>query len=106
MNQYMHLHYDTEISNMCTCELKRTLKERNIEFHDFQSDNDLREALPQAEWTRTLGIWHDHSTLLGFGYILVTVKVMYNTAKPSNTWSQIQVEDTYSLLWKSLRSTS
>jgi hypothetical protein len=43
-------------------------------------DNTLRELLRQFERTRTIGIWHDHSTLLGKGYVIVTAKVMYDTA--------------------------
>ena len=77
---YMHLHSDTEIASMSRTDLKQTLRDHNIEFCDMNTDEDLRELLSQAERTRTLGIWHDHSTLLGHGYILVTVKVMYDTA--------------------------
>ena len=36
--------------------------------------------MSQIERTRTLGMWHDHSTILGHGYVLITVRVMYDQA--------------------------
>ena len=30
--------------------------------------------------SRTISFWHDHSTILGCGYVLVTVQVVYNRA--------------------------
>ena len=44
------------------------------------TEDSLRKKLSQLERTRTLGMWHDHSTILGHGYVLITVRVMYDRA--------------------------
>ena len=38
----------------------------------------LKETLKRWERTRTLWFWHDHSTLLSYGIVLVIVGVMYD----------------------------
>ena len=43
------------------------------------NDSQLRDILRKLERTRTLAVWHDHSTLLGKGYVLITVKILYDT---------------------------
>lgn len=40
----------------------------------------LRSLVQKYERTRTFAIWHDHSTLLGKGYVLITAKIVYDTA--------------------------
>ena len=52
---------------------------------------ELRELVRKLERTRTIAIWHDHSTVLGKGYILITAKVLYDTAV-CKTQSEIQEE--------------
>ena len=45
------------------------------------ADNEeLRDLLRKYERTRTLAMWHDHSTLLGKGYVMITVKILYDKA--------------------------
>ena len=41
---------------------------------------DLRSMLANYQRTRTLAIWHDHASILGSGYILVTVGVIFDPA--------------------------
>ena len=36
--------------------------------------------MKQYQRTRTLTIWHDHATVLGRGYILITIHVLYDDA--------------------------
>ena len=40
---------------------------------------DLQNTLSTMQRTRTLAIWHDHSTILNTGYILFAVWVVYDT---------------------------
>ena len=55
-------------------------KNHNIELPGVLTEANLRTKLSQLERTHTLGMWHDHSTILGHGYILITVSVMYDRA--------------------------
>ena len=78
--ELMHLHTDKEIKKMNKSELLEFFKNHNIELPDSPTEENLRDDLAQKERTRTLGMWHDHSTILGHGYVLITVKVFYDTA--------------------------
>ena len=41
---------------------------------------ELRERVRCLQRSRTILFWHDHSTILGCGYVLVTVQVVYDRA--------------------------
>ena len=43
--------------------------------------DDLRLQLASSQRTRTLGMWHDHSTVLQQGYILFAVWIVYDPAE-------------------------
>lgn len=74
----MHLHSDLELQEMFSTELTQHLENRNIQVPN--TTEEKRDKLRQSERTRTIAMWHDHSTLLGHGYILITAKVLYDTA--------------------------
>ena len=57
-------------------ELIALLNKYQVQLPDELSESCLREC----EWTRTTGMWHDHSDTLGHGYIFVTMKVFYDPA--------------------------
>ena len=78
--KYMRLHTDEQIVAMTRDELISVLQLARQAFDNTADDNKLRELLIKIERTRTLAIWHDHSTLLGRGYVLITAKVIYDTA--------------------------
>ena len=46
----------------------------------FRPHLDENVKHSRAQRTRTLAFWHDHATILGHGYILMTVHVIYDTA--------------------------
>ena len=75
----MRLHTDEDITAMTRDELQVVLKLARQPV-DSTDDKQLRELLRKIERTRTLAIWHDHSTLLGKGYVMVTAKILYDTA--------------------------
>ena len=77
---YMRLHTDAEVENMSRQDLTSVLNLAQVVYDANADDNTLRELLRQFERMRTIGIWHDHSTLLGKGYVMITAKVMYDTA--------------------------
>ena len=76
----MHLHTDEEIEKMDKKDLLQFFKNHKITLPCVLTEDSLRKKLSQVERTRTLGMWHDHSTILGHGYVLITVRVMYDQA--------------------------
>ena len=76
----MHLHTDREISEMSDFQLREKLMQKNIRIPEDTCIESVREKLKQTEQTRTIAVWHDHATILGHGYVLVTAKIIYDTA--------------------------
>ena len=74
---YVHLHTDEDISHMNKADLLQIFEARKLRLPEAISEEALKAELMKHERTRTIGLWHDHSTILGQGYILVTAKVFY-----------------------------
>ena len=55
----------------------------------------------KLERTRSIAIWHDHSTVLGQGYILITAKVLYD---PMIFKTQEEIENESSTKTENLQS--
>ena len=72
----MRLHTDEQIVAMTRDELISVLLLALQAFDNTANDNKLHELLIKIERTRTLAIRHNHSTLLGRGYVLITAKVI------------------------------
>ena len=77
----MYLQTNEEIACPSKEYLLELYKQCNITLPDDLSDENLRSTLKQCERTRHIAIWHDHSTILGKGYILLTAKILYDKAK-------------------------
>ena len=77
---YMRLHTDSEFNSMTKQELLQHYSALHIKLPDETSDDNLRANLAQYVRTRTWAIWHDHATIAGKGYILVTCHVVYDSA--------------------------
>lgn len=75
----MHLQTDDEIDKLSDEEIRTFLLHKKIPIPD-DTQKSLKDLIKSSERTRTLGIWHDHSSILGRGYVLVTVKVFYDPA--------------------------
>ena len=71
--EYMHLHTDQQLADMNGEALQRELLKRKIQITRDMSEEAMRQTLRQSERTRTIALWHDHSTLLSHGYVLVTI---------------------------------
>lgn len=89
----MHLHTDEEIYALQKEEMLKMYRQRNIGLPNTLSEV-LRNTLKKYERTRTVALWHDHSTILGRGYILLTAKIMYDPALfKSNQETTLLVKD-------------
>ena len=77
--KFMRLHTDAQINSMSRCELVAILSKASAAIDNETNDSQLRNNVRRLERTRTLAFWHDPSTLLGRGYILITVKILYDT---------------------------
>ena len=71
---------DSQLNSMTTQELLQYHDDLHIKLPDEMSDDNLKAKLVQCESTRSWAVWHDHSTICGRGYILVTCNIVYNTA--------------------------
>ena len=61
--------------------LKRAIAEYQPNIHNSAfSTHELRDMICKHQRTRTLAMWHDHATLLGRGYILITIHTLYDPA--------------------------
>ena len=75
---YMRLTPDDVINSMSPEELLQYVAQFEV-----VSDTDpchLRKRLKELERTRHLVLWHDHSSVLSRGYILITLNVIYDNA--------------------------
>ena len=49
------------------------------EFGNTRTENECHQYVFKQMSTRHFAMWHDHSTICGCGYILVTCKEIYNS---------------------------
>ena len=73
-------HSDEEIACFTKSHLLELYKQHHIQLLSNLSEETLQSTLKQYDRTRSIALWHDHSTILGRGYILLTVKVLYGPA--------------------------
>ena len=77
----MRLHTDAEIEAVSKADILQIMNKgygHSISAFEHKSVEDLHILLAKLERTRMLCFWHDHSTLLGYGLVLVMVGVMYD----------------------------
>jgi len=76
---------------MSITELTELAKAQNI-YMSNGTAQEMREKIAKSERTRHIAMWHDHSTILGRGYVLVTIKLLYDHAvfKSDDTINQSQ----------------
>ena len=75
---YMRLKTDEEIEQMSPSDLSNFVSK-------FQSvldtdDDSLKKRLRELQRSRSILFWHDHSSVMSRGYILVTLSVVYDEA--------------------------
>ena len=77
--KYMHLFSDEIIESMDYDTLHAIVIQHKPVERDITID-DLRQLLCSLQRKRLLVLWHDHATILGHGYIMVTVHTVYDPA--------------------------
>ena len=76
----MRLNKDENINNIPTSEIKSVLnKYTNIDTKSL-TRSELESSFKKLERTRNLVMWHDHSTLLSYGLLFITIKTAYDPA--------------------------
>ena len=75
--KYMRLQSDEEIDSMSSDGIKETLKNLGELKQDI---TDHHSVLKELQRSRKLVLWHDHSTILKAGYILMTIHTLYDPA--------------------------
>ena len=73
----MCLKTDEEIDSLSIEEVKVTLQSLGEITHVMSNHHALLKKLQRS---RTLVLWHDHSTILGSGYLLMTIHTLYDPA--------------------------
>ena len=77
---YMRQTTDAELKALTRPDILQMAANYHIHLPPDLSDDQLRAQLALFQRTRTLALWHDHSTILQTGYILFAVWVIYDTA--------------------------
>ena len=75
--KFMRLKTDEEIDSLSIEEVNVTLQSLG-ELAPVMSNRYA--LLKQLQRSRTLVLWHDHSTILGSGYLLMTIHTLYDPA--------------------------
>lgn len=75
--KFMRLLSDDEINSLSFDDLRSYIGMANKDSNDLDG---LRSELKSLQRTRHLALWHDHSTILGAGYVLMTIHVLYDPA--------------------------
>ena len=74
---YMYLYTDNQLLGMTKAELMEIYQQLKMQLPSDLSEDNLKSRPKECKRTPTFGIWHDHSEILGRGYILVSVKDFY-----------------------------
>ena len=85
--KFMHLMSDDQIGSLSVLEVESKLRAYGIVVtqHD-----DCHAILKKVQRSRTLVLWHDHSTILGSGYLVMTIHTLYD---PSVYVSTVEYEE-------------
>ena len=78
--KYMHLLSNEEVEGMNEDSLCEFMKLVHKPIPSQASVMQLQDHIKNAQRTRSLAMWHDHSTVLGVGYIVVTIHTLYDPA--------------------------
>lgn len=78
--QYMRLLTDTQLQALSRPDLLQALTKFDITDHSEASDDDLRQSLAHYQRHRHLLFWHDHATILGSGFLMITTNILYDPA--------------------------
>lgn len=77
---YMRLQSDEQLDSMSRDDAIQILKQFHEPVDDSENMIHIRHRIKVLQRHRHLAMWHDHGTILGEGYIFITVKVIYDPA--------------------------
>ena len=77
-SKYMRLMTDQQIKEL-TREILQLMSIAHYHASPTATTDQLQQQLAVLQRSRTLAVWHDHSTVLRQGYILFVVWVVYDT---------------------------
>ena len=78
--KFMRLETNEQLQQKSRHEIITQLDKLCEHFDPTLPTEDLRESLKHLQHKRHLLLWHDHATLVGYGYLLLTVSVVYDPA--------------------------
>ena len=78
--KYMRLMTDDDLHNLSREEIVAEMSRVQHTPDDNKSLQELQHDLAALQRTRTIAMWHDHSTVLQQGYILFAVWIVYDPA--------------------------
>ncbi len=78
--QFMRLRSDEQLQQSTREELLKMLNDVHEKIDPTVSTERLREKVRGFQRSRNLLLWHDHGTVVGCGYIMITVSVLYDPA--------------------------
>ena len=76
----MRLQSDDQLDSMSQADAIEILKRFHEAVDDSENIMHIRHRIKDLQRRRHLVMWHDHGTILGQGYIFITVKVLYDPA--------------------------
>ncbi len=78
--RYMRLDSNEAFDAMSHTQLLESLQAYCTTVNESFSDSELQMLLRGYQRGRSLALWHDHATILGSGFILITVHTIYDAA--------------------------
>ena len=91
--KFMRLPTDEELDVLPHDGILRLCNDIGMKSSGSHTDEDLRSKVKLATRQRYLAFWHDHATILGQGYLLVTVSVMYDCSLFTQDACQAYIEE-------------
>ena len=77
--KYMRLMTDQEIKKLTRERILQLMSIAHYHAPPSATIDKLQQQLAVLRWSRTLAVWHNHSTVLWQGYILFAIWVVYDT---------------------------
>ena len=76
----MRLATESDLANLTEIELVEACRKFDFPIEANAQADQLRHLVAKYQRQRSLVIWHDHATVLNSGFIMVTVRILYDHA--------------------------
>ena len=78
--KFMHLYSDSNIDSMSEEQVHSFLQKKHIKAKFSLPLQELKSVIAESQRTQHLVMWHDHATILGKGFFLITLHALYDEA--------------------------